>query len=193
MSTTTEASLSAPPRRERLVSRPVPVAAIGGALAVAALAVHSLGLEGVIAAVLAAVLVTVSVTDLERRVIPNRVVLPATGVVLLLHFASTPSRALTYLIAALAAGGAFLVLNLVSRNGIGMGDVKLAALLGAGLGTAVVGALVIGSLSLFPFALAVLVRGGLQARKSTLPFGPFLAFGGLFVLIVTPLVASAGG
>jgi prepilin signal peptidase PulO-like enzyme (type II secretory pathway) len=68
-----------------------------------------------------------------------------------------------------------------------MGDVKLVMLLGAGLGGGVVGAITVAFISLFPVALATLIRGGLAARKSSLPFGPFLALGGLAVLIVPHL------
>lgn len=73
-----------------------------------------------------------------------------------------------------------------------MGDVKLVAFLGAGLGTGVIGAIALGCLSIFPFALGTLVRGGLAARKSTLPFGPFLAFGAL-VILIAPRLLGVGG
>jgi prepilin signal peptidase PulO-like enzyme (type II secretory pathway) len=69
--------------------------------------------------------------------------------------------------------------------------VKLVVLLGAGLGWSVAGALALAFLSVFPVALAIVIRGGLSARKSTLPFGPFLALGGLFVLLV-PHLAGLG-
>jgi leader peptidase (prepilin peptidase)/N-methyltransferase len=74
---------------------------------------------------------------------------------------------------------------------MGMGDVKLMMLLGAGFGWAAVGAIMIGFLSVFPFALVALIRGGIGARKATLPFGPFLAFGGLVVLIGPHLAGVA--
>jgi prepilin signal peptidase PulO-like enzyme (type II secretory pathway) len=73
-----------------------------------------------------------------------------------------------------------------------MGDVKLAALLGAALGWAVVPALALAFISVFPFALWTVVRGGIAARKSTLPFAPFMAFGGLAILIVPRLVGLGG-
>ena len=68
-----------------------------------------------------------------------------------------------------------------------MGDVKLILLLGVGLGSGVLGAVTIAFLSVFPFALAALMRGGVAARSATLPFGPFLAFGGLIMLLVPHL------
>jgi prepilin signal peptidase PulO-like enzyme (type II secretory pathway) len=69
--------------------------------------------------------------------------------------------------------------------------VKLVALLGAGLGWGVVGAIMVAFISVFPVALATLIRGGVAARKSTLPFGPFLTLGGLAILIV-PHLAGLG-
>jgi leader peptidase (prepilin peptidase) / N-methyltransferase len=68
---------------------------------------------------------------------------------------------------------------------MGMGDVKLAFLLGVGLGGAVVTALVVGLVAACIVALAILVRGGSAARKRAIPFGPFLALGGLVALFFT--------
>jgi len=175
----------APP--ETLVSRPVPVAVAAFGFSALAFASYPLGAGAVIAAVVAAVLVILTVTDLERRVIPNRVVLPAAAVVLVLRLAFFPTHALEYIIAALAAAMVFLVPSLINRSLMGMGDVKLIFLLGAALGWSVAGALALAFLGVFPFALFTVIRGGLSARKTTLPFGPFLAFGGLFVLIVPHL------
>jgi leader peptidase (prepilin peptidase)/N-methyltransferase len=176
------AEIAQPLIRHRL---PVILAAVP--LAVLAFASHRVGAGAVIAAGMAVVLVVLAATDLERRVIPNRVVLPAIGVVLAARIAVSPDRAVELVLAALGAGIAFLIPNLISSSLMGMGDVKLAVLLGAGLGRGVVGAILIAFLSTFPFALATLVRGGLSARRATLPFGPFLAFGGLVILIVPGL------
>jgi leader peptidase (prepilin peptidase)/N-methyltransferase len=84
----------------------------------------------------------------------------------------------------MAVGIAFLIPNLINASLMGMGDVKLMVLLGTGLGWGAVGAIMIGFLGAFPFALLTLIRGGVAARKATLPFGPFLALGGLVILIV---------
>ena len=83
-----------------------------------------------------------------------------------------------------------MVPNLFNRAAMGMGDVKLALFLGAALGWGVVGAIVIAFLSVFPIALGTLIRGGRAAGKSTLPFGPFLAFGGLVILIAARLIGA---
>jgi prepilin signal peptidase PulO-like enzyme (type II secretory pathway) len=160
------------------------------ALAVLAFSGDSNAGKGAVAAFTAAVLVLVTATDLERRIIPNRVVLPATVIVLMAHLVLAPGRAPVFLAAAAGAGIVFLIPNLISRSLMGMGDVKLAMFLGASLGLSVVGAVAVAFAGVFPFALGTVLRGGLAARKSTLPFGPFLAFGGLVILIVPRLVGS---
>jgi leader peptidase (prepilin peptidase)/N-methyltransferase len=127
-----------------------------------------------------AVLVAVSVTDLERRIIPNRIIVPATAVAVVVQTLREPS--LEWLLAALGAGGFFLVAALVYPAGLGMGDVKLAGFLGAWLGTSVVVALFFGSLLAAVPAVVLLAVKGSSARKIGLPFAPFLAGGALIAL-----------
>jgi prepilin signal peptidase PulO-like enzyme (type II secretory pathway) len=174
-------------REAPLLRRPLPVAMAAPILAALAFASNPLWGRAAIAAGMAVVLVVITATDIERRIIPNKVVLPAAALVLIADMALLPGRAAEFLLAAVGAAAAFLLLNVVNRGAMGMGDVKLALLLGAGLGASVVGAIMIAFLAVFPFALATVIRGGLKARKQTLPFGPFLAFGALFVLIVPHL------
>ena len=83
----------------------------------------------------------------------------------------------------LAALVLFLPL-LVVPTGMGMGDVKLAALLGAVLGRSVAVAILIGVLAGAVYSIALLIRGGLSARKTTFAYGPFLALGGIVVLLL---------
>jgi leader peptidase (prepilin peptidase)/N-methyltransferase len=128
------------------------------------------------------VLVVLAAIDLERRIIPNRIVVPAAVLVLVAQIALSPERTVEWTAAALGAALFLLVPLLFYPNGMGMGDVKLAALLGAGLGWAIVPALVVGLMAAFVAALVVLARGGLAARKTALPFGPFLALGALVAL-----------
>jgi leader peptidase (prepilin peptidase)/N-methyltransferase len=155
-------------------------AAVWVALAVACLVDFGWSLEALVGAAGCAVLVAVSVTDLERRIIPNRIVVPALVAALVVQTARDPS--VEWLVAALAAGGFFLVLALVYPAGLGMGDVKLAAFMGAWLGRDVFVALLVGSL--LGAVLAVLVVGLRPGagRKSTLPYGPSLAVGGVVAL-----------
>jgi leader peptidase (prepilin peptidase)/N-methyltransferase len=130
------------------------------------------------------VVLVLAAIDLEHRIIPNRIVIPATAVMLAAQIALNPGHALEYIGAALGAALFFLVPLLIYPSGLGMGDVKLALFLGAGLGWAVVPALVLGLLAIFVAAVVVLARGGLAARKTALPFAPFLAFGALFALFL---------
>ena len=161
----------------------VAAAGLSGFLVIACLVRFGPGAEALVAGFFAAVLVLLSVIDLERRIIPNRIVLPATAIVLLANVARDPDRAPEWILAAVGAGLFFLVPLLVYPSGIGMGDVKLALLLGAGLGLAVVPALVVGLCAAFVVAVALLVRGGAEARKTAIPFGPLLSFGAIVALL----------
>lgn len=150
--------------------------AVWVALAVACAFVFEDTVEAVVNALGCAVLVAVSVTDLDRRIIPNRIIVPALALALVVQTVRDPS--IEWVLGALAAGGFFLVLALVYPAGLGMGDVKLAAFMGAWLGWDVAVALFAGSLLGVVPALVALLRGG-EGRKETLPYGPFLAAGGI--------------
>jgi leader peptidase (prepilin peptidase)/N-methyltransferase len=144
------------------------------------------GLSGhaLVGAILAVALVVLTAIDLDRRLLPDAIVLPALAVVLALQIAFYPDRTLEWVLAALLAALFFFVPWLVYPAGMGMGDVKLAALLGAALGKAVAAAILASLLAAAVVALAVLAREGLGARKKAIPFGPFLAFGGLLALFL---------
>ena len=139
-----------------------------------------LSLEALTAAVFCAVLVVLSAIDVEHRIVPNRIVLPAAGVVLALQLVREPS--VEWPLAALAAAGALLLAALAYPKGLGMGDVKLALLLGAMLGSTVAVALGVGILAALVPAILLLVRHGAKARKMGIPFAPFLALGGVVAL-----------
>jgi leader peptidase (prepilin peptidase)/N-methyltransferase len=138
-----------------------------------------------VASSFAAVLVLLAAIDLERRIIPNRIVLPAAGLILATQIALSPGDAVAFLGGSLGAALFLLVPLLIYPAGMGMGDVKLALLIGAGLGFAVVPALFIGMTAASVAAVVILVRGGLSARKTAIPFGPFLAFGALVALFLS--------
>ena len=125
------------------------------------------------------VLVAVSLTDLERRVIPNRVLIAGAlfGIAILAPSepGSLPERA----IAAAAASGFLLLGAVCNRDGMGMGDVKLAAVMGLYLGRAVVPALLVAFAAGALVGLAIIAREGGRARNRALPFAPFLAGGGI--------------
>jgi leader peptidase (prepilin peptidase)/N-methyltransferase len=173
------AAAAAPPAR-RIWE--IALGLLAAALVTASFAHFGFGGRAIVASAFAVVLVVVSAIDLERRIIPNRIVLPATGGVLAAQVALSPDRTLEWIVASVGAALFFAVPLLVYPKGMGMGDVKLALFLGAGLGSAVVTALVVGLLAAFLFALALLLREGHAARGRGFAFGPFLAFGGLVAL-----------
>jgi prepilin signal peptidase PulO-like enzyme (type II secretory pathway) len=156
--------------------------ATGVAICVAAR--YGFSASGAIGGFAAAALVILAAIDIEERRLPNRIVLPSAVAVLAARLATDPHHASVWLAAAFLPAIALLVLALVYPAGLGMGDVKLALLIGATLGAAVLGGLVIGMVSAAMAAIVVLTRGGRSARKETLPYGPFLAFGALVALLV---------
>jgi leader peptidase (prepilin peptidase) / N-methyltransferase len=167
------------PRRLPAVGYSVLTAA-GAGLAIAAFAVFGLTLEGLAAAIFCLSLAVVTAADLDYRLIPNRVVLPATAAVLVLMTAAEPSP--EWVIAALAAGGGMFLVAFAYPEGMGMGDVKLTLLMGAALGRSVLPALVLAMLLAVIPAVWLLVRHGRAGRTMGIPFGPFLALGSVVVL-----------
>jgi leader peptidase (prepilin peptidase) / N-methyltransferase len=159
---------------------------LGAAAVLGVVTLLLLGLDahGIIGAGFVAVLVILAAIDIELRVIPNRIVLPAAAAVLVLQIAFYPGDALEWLAASLGAALFLLVPALVFPAGMGMGDVKLALLLGAMLGLDVIPALLVGFLSLWPVAIYLIATQGWEARKEKVPLGPALAFGGILVLLL---------
>jgi leader peptidase (prepilin peptidase) / N-methyltransferase len=137
-------------------------------------------LEAAIAALFCWTLVVVTRTDLETRLIPDKVILPSSLVVLALRTIDDPS--VEWILSALAAGIVLFLVVLVYPRGLGMGDAKLSAFLGAGLGISVIVAMFVGFFVSFVPALVLLVRHGREARKKAIPLGPFLALGGVVAL-----------
>ena len=177
-------------RSATALAHPAPVLTVASGLAGLAFVTAPAPADGFLAAALAAVLVVLAATDLQRRVIPNRIVLPAAAIALVAHLAISPGRSPEFLLATLGLGLIFSVPSAINASLMGMGDVKLIMLLGASLGWGAVGAIMIGFLSVFPFALVALIRSGAAARKTTLPFAPFLALGGLVIGIVPHLIGG---
>jgi leader peptidase (prepilin peptidase) / N-methyltransferase len=139
-----------------------------------------LSAEAAIAAFFCSVLVAVSAIDLEHRIIPNRIVLPATVLVLVANTMRDLSP--EWALAALGGSGFLLAAALAYPAGMGMGDVKLALLMGAALGRTVSVALMAGMLAAMIPSLFLLARHGAKARKMGIPFGPFLAIGSIVAL-----------
>ncbi len=162
----------------------IAVAVVSIALTAACFVIFGFGGRAVIGSVFASVLVLLSAIDIDCRRIPNLIVLPATAALLVAQIALYPDHALEWVLASFVAALVLFLPLLVLPTGMGMGDVKLAALLGAVLGQSVAAALFIGVVAGALFAIALLIRGGLAARKTTFAYGPFLALGGLVVLLL---------
>jgi leader peptidase (prepilin peptidase) / N-methyltransferase len=130
--------------------------------------------------VLVALLVPIALIDLDHRVIPNKLTGAGAVAALAIVALTAPDDLGENVIAALGAGGFLLVAAVAYPSGMGMGDVKLAAMMGLFLGRAVVPAMVVALLAGSIAGLVVMRRKGFAAgRKTGIPFGPFLAFGAL--------------
>jgi leader peptidase (prepilin peptidase)/N-methyltransferase len=129
------------------------------------------------------VLVGVTAIDLRYRIIPNRVVLPAAVIGYAVSVAFSPDRWLELLIASLAAGLLLFLAAMASPAGLGMGDVKLALMLGAFLGRGVAVAIMGGLLAAALPSIALLLMHGRGGRRMTLALGPYLALGGVVALL----------
>jgi leader peptidase (prepilin peptidase)/N-methyltransferase len=154
-------------------------------LATAALAAgcglaFGLTFDALVAAFFCAVLVAVSATDLEHRIIPNQIVVPAAAIVLVAQTALHPSP--EWALGALGAAGFLFVAALVYPAGMGMGDVKLALVMGAMLGRTVTVAVMVGMVAALVPSLVLFARHGARARKMGIPLGPFLALGSVVAL-----------
>jgi len=139
--------------------------------------------EVVLGLLFVSMLVAITLTDLDRRVIPNKILLfaaiAAVAIVAIGDPSSLPERAIS---AAAAGGGLFLVV-LAYPRGMGLGDVKLAAVMGLFLGRSVAPALLIALLAGSVVGLFLIARDGAETRKRAIPFGPFLALGGMVALL----------
>jgi leader peptidase (prepilin peptidase)/N-methyltransferase len=158
-----------------------------GVIAVAALSFakfEDLG-QAIVGAIFSGVLVVLAAIDLERGIIPNRIVLPAAVIVLVGNVLADTGSAWEYVIFAGMSLALASLISVLSRGGLGMGDAKLCFLLGAGLGWNVVGALLLASIGAFVAAVTILARRGIGARKESFPFGPLLAAGGILALFLS--------
>jgi leader peptidase (prepilin peptidase)/N-methyltransferase len=136
--------------------------------------------KAAVAAFFCAVLVAVSAIDAQHHIIPNRIVVPAAALVLVVNSALTLSP--EWAIAAVGASGFLLASALVYPAGMGMGDVKLALLMGAALGKTVSVALMLGMFAAMVPSIVLLAKHGSAGRKMGIPLGPFLAIGSVAAL-----------
>jgi len=151
--------------------------------------VFGLSFDALLAAFFCAVLVAISAVDIEHRIVPNRIVIPATAVLLPLHTIVDPTP--EWALGAFGAALFLFVAVLAYPAGMGMGDVKLALFMGAMLGKTVAVGLMVGMLTALLPSLFLVARHGSKARKMKIPFAPFLALGSLAALFAGEALLDA--
>ena len=156
------------------------VEALTAALIVACVLRFGATAEAAVAAFFCSVLVAISAIDVEHRIVPNRIVMPSFVVVLAAQTAIEPSP--EWALGAAGASAFLLAAALAYPAGMGMGDVKLALLLGAMLGRLVAVGLMLGLLFAVVPAATLALRHGRRARKMAIPLAPFLALGAVVAL-----------
>jgi leader peptidase (prepilin peptidase) / N-methyltransferase len=141
--------------------------------------------------VFVSILLAITLTDLERRIIPNKVLAVGSLIGLAIILVSDPTSLPERLAAGAGAGGVLFAAALAYPGGMGLGDVKLAAVMGLFLGVWVIPAMLIGLLAGSLAGIAIMARNGVAARKQAIPFGPFLAFGGVCALFAGAALIQA--
>src|SRR3954447_24614778 len=167
------------------ISRRYPLVEAGTALLCALVVlVKGIEAEALIGVVFVLLLVPITLIDLDHRIIPNKLTLLGTILALALVLVLEPAEMPEHLIAAAAAGGFPRAAGLAHLAGMGMGDVKLAAVMGLFLGRAVGPAMFVALLAGSLIGAAIVARkGAREGRKTGIPFGPWLAFGSLVGLL----------
>jgi leader peptidase (prepilin peptidase)/N-methyltransferase len=161
------------------------VEALTGLLCAGAVLAHGSAASVALSVALILIVVPAALIDIEHQIIPNSLTALGAALALVLGIALDPSGEPTRLIAGVGGGGFLLLAALAYPGGMGMGDVKLAGVMGLFLGSAVAPAIFIALLAGALLGGAILVRRGVQAgRKTKVPFGPFLAFGAVTATFV---------
>jgi leader peptidase (prepilin peptidase) / N-methyltransferase len=161
----------------------VAVAMVG--LAIASFISFGFSGKALIGAVFCPALALLAAIDTKHKLLPNAIVFPTTLAVGVIVAASAPGSFLTHLAAGAALGGFFFLFGMIFAGSLGMGDAKLGFLLGLALGWQTLGAAVIAFAGLLVAALYVLATRGVAARRDAIPFGPFLALGGIVAFFLS--------
>ena len=140
--------------------------------------------RGLIGAVFCPALVLLAAIDARHRLLPNTIVLPTTLAVAVIILAGAPSSFPRHLLAATALGLFFLASALLFAGSVGVGDAKLGFLIGLALGSRTFAAVIYASAGLLVAAIYILAKRGTSARKDVIPFGPFLAAGGILAFFL---------
>jgi leader peptidase (prepilin peptidase)/N-methyltransferase len=165
------------------------VEALTAALAVAVIIVEHSTVDKVLGLVLVGILVPIALIDLDHQIIPNKITAPAAILALAIGLALKPAGVPEQLIAGAGAAAFLFVFVLAYPRGMGMGDVKLAGVLGLFLGREVGVAIFVAVIAGTLVGAAVMARLGVQrGRRTRVPFGPFLALGGIVALLAGPAI-----
>jgi leader peptidase (prepilin peptidase) / N-methyltransferase len=163
-----------------------------GALYAAVVATQDDAARIVLGLLLVSVLVPITLIDYDHRIIPNRITGPAAVAALIAIAALDTDFLPEAVLAAIAGGGFFFIAAVLYPRGMGMGDVKLAGMLGLYLGRAVGPAILIALIAGVVVGAAIIARkGAREGRKTAVPFGPFLALGGIVAFFVGENLADA--
>lgn len=155
------------------------VIATAAALVIGSFADFGLQGRALLGAVFCPALVLLAAIDWKHKLLPNEIILASSLAVGLIVAASAPGDFLTHLAAGAALGGFFFLFGAIFAGSLGMGDAKLGFLIGLALGSKTLGATLIAFAGLLVAALYILATRGASARKDAIPFGPFLALGGI--------------
>lgn len=172
--------------------RDSPVELTGPAAFAAVAAARGIEAEPALLAPFTALLIAVTAIDLEHRIIPNRLLAPALAYGVVAGSLIDPGAMPERLVAGAGAFGLLLVAALACPQGMGMGDVKLAGVMGLYLGPYVAPALFAAFLTATVVGVAIMLREGAGARKKGVPFGPFLALGGVVAVLAGPQIIGLG-
>jgi leader peptidase (prepilin peptidase)/N-methyltransferase len=166
--------------------------AITGALFAAVVIAHGSSPSVWLDLLFVAALVAITRIDLEQRIIPNRILAPLAVAALVLTAVFEPHQLPERLIAATAAGGVLFLIVLAYPKGMGMGDAKLLAVMGLVLGRSVAPALLVALIAGTLVGVVIMSKRGVsQGRRTTIPFGPFLALGGVVGVFAGPALVNA--
>jgi leader peptidase (prepilin peptidase)/N-methyltransferase len=140
----------------------------------------------VLDASLVVLLGVVTISDLRTRLVPDAALVASLAIALPVSLLSDPAGVPGRLLAGIAAGGFLLAAALIRPGGMGLGDVKLAAVLGVYLGARIAEAMLVAFAAGSLAGLVLLARHGLSARGRTIPFAPFLALGAMVAVAPQP-------
>lgn len=158
-----------------------------GVLFATAYLVHGVQARTLLVMAFMAALVAVTFIDIDHFIIPDRIVLPGAVVGLAASIGLDPGRWWVYVVASVGGAAFLLLLGLVWAGGMGMGDVKMALMMGAVLGTSMIVALFVAFL-VGGVGGVILLATKIKGRKDRLPFGPYLALGSLVAVLAGPQI-----